>query len=246
MNKVISLQNHKGGVGKTTLTFLLGTFLAQKGKKVLVIDTDPQANLTRSFQVDPENISQSILHAWTGKLGIGEVLISLGEGITLIPSNFELAFLEQNFPPYVMSKETQLRKAVAPILPEYDVTIVDTPPNFGLNVASVLAIATDIIVPVNPHPFALNGFEQFFRIFEAAQQELNPRLTSPRILLNMAERTNITRTIQDLIDDRFPGKALRTTLRRSVRIAEITVTGQSIPSDLGDDLEQLVNELELL
>ncbi len=244
--QIISLQNHKGGVGKTTVSYLLGMLLGEQGRKVLLIDTDPQANLTRSVGIDPEKLELSIFDAWTGRANISDVLVNLSTGITIIPANFDLAFLEHSFPHNVLSKEIQLKKKLEPILSQYEVVIVDTPPNFGLTISSVLALATDIIVPINPHPFGLKGFERFFSLFEAARQELNPALNPPRLLLNMADRTNITRLVMEMMDESFPGSRLRTQLRRSVRVAEITISGEKMAPDLRSDLHDLAIEMGLL
>ncbi len=246
MPKVISLQNHKGGVGKTTISYLLGTLLSRHGKKTLLVDTDPQSNLTRSVGLVPENLGTTILDAWVGKTPAAQALANVGENLFILPSNFNLAFLEQNFGPYVLSKEIQLKKALDPILDDFDVVIVDTPPNFGLTVSSVLAFANLIIVPVNPHPFALSGFDQFFKIFEAARLELNSQLPPPKILLNMTERTNMTKVVFEMIDQDFPGARLITQLRRTVRLAEVTVSDLTLSAEIQDDLLALAAELHLL
>lgn len=222
MGKIISLFNQKGGVAKTTTTINLANCLVEKGKKVLVVDFDPQANSTNSLGVDDENLNLSIYQlineATTKKLKKERILEFINKtsfGIDLLPTDISLANAEQTLS-NIISRETVLAKALNVIKNDYDYILIDCPPSLGLLSINSLAASDFIIIPVYPSYFSIKGLKHLLTTFEVVKENLKDDLEIMGILLTKYDnRKTMARDIRNSLDklDIFKNKVFKTVIR---------------------------------
>lgn len=233
---VTAVVNQKGGTGKTTTCENLGVGLAMEGKKVLLIDTDPQASLTISLgNPMPDNISPT-LSDMMGKI-MNEQLIAQGEGVLhheegvdLMPSNIELSGLEVSLV-NAMSRETILKQYIDTVKKEYDFILLDCMPSLGMLTVNALAAADNVLIPVQAAYLPAKGLEQLLQTINKVRRQINPKLKIEGILLTMVDnRTNYSKDISNLIRENYGGKlkVYKTDIPRSVRAEEISAEGTSI------------------
>ena len=236
MSKVIAVANQKGGVGKTVTCVNLGIGLAREGKKVLIIDSDPQGSLTISLGCDePDRLDYSLANALIGIINDEPVDVTRGlihheEGVDLIPANIELSALEINLV-NVMSREVMLRSLVETVKSEYDYIVIDCMPSLGMLTINALACADSVLIPVQAAYLPVKGLEQLLKTIGRVQRRLNKKLRIEGILLTMVDsRTNFAKDISRLVVDTYSDqiKVFETLIPLSVRAAEISAEGSSI------------------
>ena len=233
---IIALSNQKGGVGKTTTCANLGIGLAMEGKKVLVVDADPQSSLSISLgypQPDqlPVTITDLMKKVILDKLITeGEGILHQKEGVDLLPASIELAGLEASMV-NVMSRETILRQVLNEIGKPYDFILLDCMPSLGMLTINALAAADSVLIPVQAHYLPAKGLEQLLQTISKVRRQIKPDLRIEGILLTMVDsRTNYARDISNLIRETYGGKlkVFATDIPLSVRAAEISAEGKSI------------------
>ena len=233
---IIAVVNQKGGTGKTTTTENLGVGLALEGKKVLLVDTDPQASLTVSLgNPCPDDLSPT-LSDLMGKIMMenpitpDEGILHHPEGVDLVPSNIELSGMEVALV-NAMSRETILRQYLDTVKQNYDYILLDCMPSLGMLTVNALAAADNVLIPVQAAYLPAKGLEQLLQTVQKVRRQINPKLKIGGILLTMTDsRTNYGKQISNLIRQAY-GKHLKVfeqTIPRSVRAAETSAAGKSI------------------
>ena len=234
--KVIAITNQKGGVAKSTTTVNLGVGLARLGKKVLVIDADPQGSLTVSLGIkNPDELEYSLSTLMQSiiedePLGKENVLFNHEEGIDLIPSNIELSGVEISLF-NVMSRELVLNNCIEHFKNDYDYILIDCMPSLGLMTINALAAADSIIIPSQPNFLSTKGLNLLLRSIARVKKQINPTLTIDGILLTMVDgRTNNAKTISASLRESVDGgiRVFNTEIPHSVRIPESSIAGTSI------------------
>lgn len=233
---VMAVVNQKGGTGKTTTCENLGVGLAMEGKKVLVVDADPQASLTISLGYPvPDQLSPT-LSDMMGKVMAeqpitpGEGILTHDEGVDLMPANIELSGLEVSLV-NAMSRETILRQYLDIVKSNYDFILLDCMPSLGMLTVNALAAADNVIIPVQAAYLPAKGLEQLLQTINKVKKNINPKLKIEGILLTMVDsRTNYAKDIGNLIRENYGGKlkVYKTDIPRSVRAEEISAEGTSI------------------
>ena len=233
---VMAVVNQKGGTGKTTTTENLGVGLAMEGKKVLVVDTDPQASLTISLGYPvpdelPTTLSNLMAKVMTEQpIEPGEGILHHPEGIDLMPSNIELSGLEVSLV-NAMSRETILRQYLDTVKQNYDFILLDCMPSLGMLTVNALAAADNVLIPVQAAYLPAKGLEQLLETVNKVKRQINPKLKIEGVLLTMVDsRTNYSKDISNLIRESYGGKlkVYKTDIPRSVRAEEISAEGTSI------------------
>ncbi|MCI0659613.1 MAG: AAA family ATPase [Acidobacteria bacterium] len=225
----IAIANQKGGVGKTTTAINLSAALAQKGKKVLLADLDPQANSTISF-INIQETSLSMYDLLTDlNLSLQEVLQKTKlDNLDLIPSRINLAKLERELIGE-LDAPFRLKDRLDPISKNYDVVIIDTPPTLGLITVNALVAATHLIIPIQSSYFALEGTDDLLETIERIKARPNPELEVLGIVVTLHDRrTTLSRDIYDQICQVFGDKVFETTISKSVRLEESPAYKESI------------------
>ena len=233
---IIALSNQKGGTGKTTTCANLGIGLAQEGKRVLVVDNDPQASLTISLgwtQPDKLPVTLSTLMGraiMDEPIRAEEAILHHSEGVDVLPTSIELSGMEVSLV-NAISRESVLRQVLEELSPRYDHMLIDCMPSLGMLTINALAAANSVIIPVQAQYLPAKGLEQLLQTVAKVRRQLNPRLKIDGILLTMVDsRTNFNREISALLRETYGGKirVFATDIPHSVRAAEISAEGKSI------------------
>ena len=233
---ITAVTNQKGGVGKTTTCENLGIGLAREGKKVLLIDADPQGSLTVALgNPNPDLISVTLTDLMMKVMQDepvppGEGILHHSEGVDLIPANITLAGTEAALV-NAMSRETVLKQVLDAIKKDYDFILLDCMPSLGMLTINALAAADQVIIPVQANYLSAKGLEQLLNTISKVHRQINPKLKIEGILLTMVDgHTNNAKEISQLIRDTYGGKirVYETEIPRSVRAAEISAEGKSI------------------
>lgn len=233
---IMAIVNQKGGTGKTTTCENLGVGLAMEGKKVLLVDTDPQASLTICLgHPVPDQLSPT-LSDMMGKIlseqpiAPGEGILHHPEGVDLMPANIELSGLEVSLV-NAMSRETILKQYLDTVKQNYDFILLDCMPSLGMLTVNALAAADNVLIPVQAAYLPAKGLEQLLQTINKVRRQINPKLRIEGILLTMVDsRTNYSKDISNLIRENYSGKlkVYKTDIPRSVRAEEISAEGTSI------------------
>lgn len=225
----LAVVNQKGGVGKTTTAVNLATTLAQAGRRVLLLDCDPQGNATSGLG-RKETVEQSVYDALTGGVPLAEVILKdVGvPGLDLAPATLDLAGAEMEMF-QELSRETILKKILKPVEKNYHYIFIDGPPSLGLLTLNILTAADAVLIPIQCEYYALEGISQLMNIVERVQHHLNPKLAIGMVVLTMHdERINLSRQVVAEVREFFGALVAKTIVPRNVRLSEAPSFGQPI------------------
>ena len=224
--RVLVLANQKGGVAKTTTTLNLGVSLSEMGKRVLLIDLDPQGNLTMSQGLNPDVIERSMFDVLVHKVPISEVIER--REVDLAVASIDLAGAELALSALI-GRERSLEKALVEVRSRYDYILVDTPPSLGLLTINAFVAATGVIVPVQCEYLSLRGLVQLENTLAMVRENLNPNVGVEGIVATMFDgRTLHSREAIEILEENFGELVYRTRIRKTVRYAEAPVKGSSV------------------
>ena len=228
MGKVISVANQKGGVGKTTTTVNLATLLAKKGKKVLLIDTDPQGNATSGLGVTKE-LENSVYDILVGETTFEETVQETAiKNLKVCPSNISLAGAEVELVS-MMSREQRLKVKLDEVKEQYDYILIDCPPSLGLITLNAFTASDSVLIPVQCEYFALEGLGQLLNTVNLVKKHLNKNLEIEGALLTMYDaRTNLSNQVVKEVKKYFEEKVYKTVIPRNVRLSEAPSYGMPI------------------
>ena len=229
MGKVIAIANQKGGVGKTTTSINLSASLAVKGKKVLVIDTDPQVNTTSGFVVDKNELENTIYELMLGECSIQDcILKDVIKNVSIIPSNVNLAAAEIELIG-VDKKEFILKGEVDWIKDKYDFIIIDCPPSLNTLTINALTTADSVLVPIQCEYYALEGLSQLIHTVNLVKERLNPELDMEGVVFTMYDsRTNLSMQVVENVKEHLNQNIYKTMIPRNIRLAEAPSYGMPI------------------
>ncbi|MGE5675755.1 MAG: ParA family protein [Mycobacterium leprae] len=229
MGRIIAVANQKGGVGKTTTAVNLSACLAEAGKRVLLVDIDPQGNATSGLGIDRKKVPTSVYDLLIEDAPLADVVVpSRVEGLSVVAATIDLAGAEIELVPR-MSRESRLKKALEPARTEYDFVLIDCPPSLGLLTINALTAADSILIPIQCEYYALEGLTQLMDTFKLVREALNPKLEIEGVLLTMFDgRTNLSIQVVEDVKRFFRGKVYGSIVTRNVRLSEAPSHGLPI------------------
>ena len=229
MSKIIAVANQKGGVGKTTTSVNLGAGMATLGKRVLLVDIDPQGNTTSGVGVNKADVANCIYDILINEVDPADTILeTMIDGLHIIPATIQLAGAEIELVSTI-SRELRLKKALNAVKGNYDYIIIDCPPSLGILTINSLTAADSVIIPIQCEYYALEGLSQLLNTVRLVQKNLNPHLMIEGVLLNMLDaRTNLGIQVIEEVKKYFQEKVYRTIIPRNIRLSEAPSHGQSI------------------
>ena len=229
MAKTIAICNQKGGTGKTTTSVNLSSALAALGKRILLVDMDPQGNSTSGVGVNKNDLKTSVYDVLVHKAAPADVMVkTLMSSLDIIPCNINLTGAEIELVG-ALSRETRLKKALETVKANYDYIFIDSPPSLGLLTLNSLVAAESIIIPIQCEFYALEGVSQLVNTIELIKDGLNPTLEIEGVLMTMADfRTNLTTEVINEIKKYFHDKIYNVVIPRNIRLSEAPSFGKPI------------------
>jgi len=248
--RVVAMCNQKGGVGKTTTTINLGAALAEYGRKVLLVDFDPQGSLSVGLGLNPHEMDLTVYNLLMERdVTLDEVLVESGiDGVDLIPANIDLSAAEVQLV-HEVAREQTLQRVLKPALADYDVILIDCQPSLGLLTVNALTAADGVIVPLECEYFALRGVALLKTTIDKVSERLNPSLVVDGVLGTMYDgRTLHSREVMDRLVQAWGDTVFHTVIRRTVKFSDSTVAGEPITTYAGtsrgaDSYRQLAREV---
>ncbi len=246
--EVISVANQKGGCGKTTTAVNLSAYLAQKGRRTLLIDLDPQGAATTSLGVKKRKLDKTIYNVMVDDLELAEIIITeVAPGLDIAPANMNLSAAEQGLVSQP-GRETIIKMKLK-ALNGYDYILIDTPPSLGILTLNSLVACNTLIIPVQTEYFAMEGMSQLLKIIKMVEERLLGSSIKRRYLLTMYDaRTNLSKEVAEQVRGHFKDEVYKTIIPRSVKLAEAPSHGKPISLHEPDSpgalaYEQLANEV---
>ena len=229
MGRIIAIANQKGGVGKTTTSINLSSCIAAKGKKVLVVDIDPQGNTTSGYGIEKNDLDNTIYELMLGDCSIEDCIIKdVIENISILPSNVNLAAAEIELIG-VDKKEYILKNEIDWVKDRYDYIIIDCPPSLSLLTVNAMTTADSVLVPIQCEYYALEGLSQLIHTVNLVKERLNPNLEMEGVVFTMYDsRTNLSAQVVENVTSHLNQKVYRTVIPRNIRLAEAPSYGQPI------------------
>ena len=229
MGRIIAIANQKGGVGKTTTAINLSACLADKGKKVLAVDMDPQGNMTSGLGLDKESIEKTVYDMIIGESDIEEVLQKEAmENLDVLPTNLDLSAAEIELID-VENKEFIVRNSIQKIRDNYDFVIIDCPPSLSMLTINAMTTADSVLVPIQCEYYALEGLSQLIHTVELVKDRLNPDLEIEGVVFTMYDaRTNLSLQVVENVKDNLQQNIYKTIIPRNIRLAEAPSYGMPI------------------
>jgi chromosome partitioning protein len=229
MGSIIAVANQKGGVGKTTTTINLGAALAEKDRRVLLVDLDPQAALSNGVGIQPDELSRTVYDVLVDpEQRAAEMLVSVRQRVDLLPANIDLAAAEIELVS-AFSRESLLNDALKPLVPRYDFVLIDCGPNLGLLTINALTAADVVLIPLQCEYFALRSLSALLKTIMRVRARLNPDLVVAGILGNMYQTG--TRHAEEVLSQArslFGQRVFDVYIKKSIRFAEASALGKSI------------------
>ena len=229
MGKIIAIYNQKGGVGKTTTSINLSAALGEAGKKVLLVDADPQANSTSGLGLDKRQIAGTLYDVLSGEIEVAVAVCPLRfPNLSLLPATADLAGMEVELVG-ANRRENRLKAALAALRDQYDYILIDCPPSLGLLSLNALCAADTVLIPIQCEYYALEGLSQLMATMRQVKRLYNPMLDVEGVLLTMYDgRLNLTQQVAAEVKKFFPKKVFATAIPRSVRLSEAPSFGEPI------------------
>lgn len=228
--KTITITNQKGGVGKTTTAHVLATGLLKRGFKVLVIDTDPQTNLTFTAGIDPLKEESTLYNVFKGEVLSSDAVVTSDVGFDMIPGSLELAGADMEFTQ--AGREYMLKEALDPIQEHYDYCVIDTPPNIGILTINSLTASNKVVVPMGADVYSLQGLSQLQKLIEQVKKYCNSSLVIEGLLLTKySPRAIINRQLKETLEkvsETLNTKVFKSYIREAVAIKEIQFSQSNI------------------
>lgn len=229
MNRMIVVANQKGGVGKTTTAVNLSACIAEQGKKVLLVDIDPQGNATSGMGLDKRSLEASVYDVMINEADVREVIQETKmDNLSILPSNIDLAGAEVEMVS-MMSRETVLSRCLVSIREDYDFIIIDSPPSLGLITLNALAASDQVLIPIQCEFYALEGLSQLINTIKLVRKHINARLEIEGVVLTMYDgRTNLSAQVVKEVEKFFAGKVHKVIIPRNIRLGEAPSHGLPI------------------
>ena len=230
MSKIIAVTNQKGGVGKTTTSVNLSAALAYMGKKVLLVDIDPQANATQGIGVDRSSLSLTVYDAITQSTPLKDIIISTDvKNLDIVPANIDLAGVEIELSQVKSGREQRIRNALETVKERYDFVIIDCPPALGLLNTNALTASDAVLIPVQCEYYVLEGLTQLLNTILLTQKVFNEKLTIEGVLLTMLDsRTNLGIEVSQEVRKYFREKVYDVVIPRNIKLSEAPSEGLNI------------------
>lgn len=229
MAKVLAITNQKGGVGKTTTAVNLAACLGALGRRVLLVDFDPQGNATSGVGLDKAELEQTVYHVVIGGADVRSAIRRTEYELDVLPSNVDLAGAEVELATAGDGRETRLKAAIDQVRDDYDFILIDSPPSLGLLSLNTLAAADGVLIPIQCEFYALEGVSELMRTLDLVRDGLNPSLEVSGVLLTMFDsRTNLSGQVAGEVREFFKEKVYETVIPRTVRLSEAPSYGMPI------------------
>lgn len=246
MGKVISLANHKGGVGKTTSTANIGKALANLGKKVLLIDTDAQANLS-AFFLDPNAQEHTIYDAFVSDMPLEQILVNVDKKLDLVPSSIKLSAAEYMVASRTL-RELILSKLIKPLRNKYDFILIDCPPSLGVITSNDFVASDYVYIPLVGETLPMYGLTMLHNIVESLSKDINPDLCVAGIFMTRYSNRTLHHSVEQSVKEAFPNLCMETKIRECIALAEAPAANKTIfdyapDSNGADDYLNLAKEI---